>query len=334
VSKGKIAFYWAGSCGGCEVAIVDLDEMLFDVLENFDIVFWPCAMDAKYSDVEAMDNSEIDVCFFNGCIRNDENKEIAEMLRAKSKIMIAFGSCSHLGGIPGLGNLSTKDETLDYVYKRSKSVVNDEGTIPQNSTDEHGNFIGIPELREYVKALDDVVEVDYYIPGCPPPVDVIKTALLALISGEVPPRKEVLAPDRTVCHECKKEKRDMAVKSIKRIYQLDDLDPKRCLLEQGILCMGPATREGCGAACLTANMPCTGCMGPPSMSELSENCEQGARMVSAITSMTDVADEKNSKEEEIKTALDEIRDPVGVMYMYSMPKSILRRRRKDVSDRD
>jgi len=329
MSKGKIAFYWAGSCGGCEVSIVDLDEMLFEVLEHFDIVFWPCAMDIKYSNVEDMDDEEIDVCFFNGCIRNEENQAIAELLRKKSKIMIAFGSCSHLGGIPGLGNLSTKEEILEQVYKKSKSIYNEEGIYPSNSVDDHGNEIEIPSLREHVDALDDVVEVDYYIPGCPPPADVIKTALLTLISGNIPPRSEVLAPNRTVCHECKKEKRDIAVKEIKRVYQLDDIDPNRCLLEQGLLCMGPATREGCGAACPSANMPCTGCMGPPSADPQSENCEQGARMISAIASITDVVDEKNSEEEEIKAALDELRDPVGIMYMYSMPKSILKRRRRE-----
>lgn len=323
MSKGKVAFYWAGSCGGCEVAVVDIDEMLFDVLENFDIVFWPCAIDTKYSEVEQMEDEEIDVCFFNGCIRNEENLELAKLLRKKSKTLIAFGSCSHLGGIPGLGNLSTREETLDFVYNQCKSTDNEKGTIPATSTDAFGNVLHLPVIEKDVKALDDVVDVDFYIPGCPPPLEVIKTALMALVTGDIATANKVLCPERTVCDECTKERKEKAVRRIRRFYD-GDIDPERCLLEQGILCMGPATREGCGAACPSANMPCTGCMGAPPAA-----IEQGARMISAIASVTDVVDEKVSEEEDIKSALDEIRDPAGLFYMYSMPKSLIRRRQDE-----
>ena len=85
--KPKVAFYWAASCGGCEITITELGMNLVAVGDAVDIVFWPCAMDFKYSDVEAMDDAEIDVCFFNGAIRTSENEHLAKLLRRKSKVL-------------------------------------------------------------------------------------------------------------------------------------------------------------------------------------------------------------------------------------------------------
>jgi F420-non-reducing hydrogenase small subunit len=323
MSKPKIAFYWAGSCGGCEVAVVDLGEKIYDVVDAFDIVFWPVAMDTKYDDIHNLEDGEIEVCFFNGCIRNEENEEIARLLRQKSKVMIAFGSCSHLGGIPGLGNLSSRDETLDYVYRKTPVSGNEEGKMPCTTCVKDGNTIDLPALRKEVSALDDVVDVDYYIPGCPPPLPVIETAVAALMSGELPRKGAVLSSEKTVCDECDKEKREKMVAKARRIYD-DEVDPTRCLLEQGIPCMGPATRGGCEAACPSANMPCTGCMGPPPASQ-----EQGSRMVTAMTSLIGVENEREATQEEVRESLASLRDPVGFFYMYSLPKSFLRRRYND-----
>ncbi|MHC1609615.1 MAG: NADH-quinone oxidoreductase subunit B family protein [Candidatus Methanofastidiosia archaeon] len=320
MSKGKVAFYWAGSCGGCEVAVIDIDEMLFDVLDHYDILFWPVAIDTKYDDIRKLNEKELDVCFFNGCIRNEENKEMARLLRDKSKVLIAFGSCSQLGGIPGLGNLSTREEILNYIYCQTKSTVNDNNTLPCECHDNNGNILHLPILEKSVRALDDVVEVDYYIPGCPPPLEIIQNAIKALVTGDIAKADAVLCPEKTVCDECKKERHDKSIKNVRRLYD-GEIDPNKCLIEQGIICMGPSTREGCNAACLSANMPCTGCMGPPPAST-----EQGSRMVSAVASLVGAEDEKISDEKDVAQSLKELRDPAGIFYMYSMPKSILKRR--------
>ena len=103
--KLKLALYWAASCGGCEIAVIELGERLLDLIQAANIVFWPAGMDFKYADVEAMPDGYIDVCLFNGAILTSENEHIAELLRAKSKIMVAFGSCAQEGCIPGLANL-------------------------------------------------------------------------------------------------------------------------------------------------------------------------------------------------------------------------------------
>ena len=109
MSKPKVGFYWCASCGGCEEAIVDLAEAVLDVVELVDIVFWPCAMDFKREDVEAMADGEMAACFVNGAVRTSEQREMVELVRRKSGLLIAFGSCSHMGGIPGLANLVSRE---------------------------------------------------------------------------------------------------------------------------------------------------------------------------------------------------------------------------------
>ena len=83
---------WAGSCGGCEIALLEIKEKIVEVDAAYDVVFWPAAADFKYKDLEAYDDDFIDVCLFNGCIRNSENEHIAKVLRDKSKLLVAFGA--------------------------------------------------------------------------------------------------------------------------------------------------------------------------------------------------------------------------------------------------
>ena len=89
-NKLKIAFYWAASCGGCEIAVLDLNEKILDVVQLADIVFWPVAIDIKYKDVEAMPDKSIDITFFNGSIRNSEQEHMAKVLRAKIQNSCCF----------------------------------------------------------------------------------------------------------------------------------------------------------------------------------------------------------------------------------------------------
>src|SRR5512136_1932774 len=116
-SKPKFAMYWAASCGGCEIATLNIHEKILDVDANFDVVFWPVAMDAKYKDVEAMADGEITLCLFNGAIRNDENEHMAHLLRRKAKILVAFGSCANEGCMPALANLSNLKDVFAAAYQ-------------------------------------------------------------------------------------------------------------------------------------------------------------------------------------------------------------------------
>ena len=319
--KLKIAFYWAASCGGCEIAVLDINEKILDVVNIADIVFWPVAMDVKYKNVEAMPDKYIDITFFNGSIRSGEQEHMAKLLRKKSKTLVAFGSCAQEGCIPGLANLHNRREIFEKVYIKSKSISNPAGTVPQTSTKAKEGTLKLPEFYDTVKTLDQTVDVDYYLPGCPPPVKLILDAVDAIAKNQLPPKGSVLAPLKSVCDECPRKKENKKITKIYRVHEKTP-EPERCLLEQGIICMGPATRSGCGAQCLTVDMPCTGCGGPCPNSP-----EQGAAMLSALASILGLENEQDHfSEEDVEKLMDQIVDPVGTFYMYSLPSSILRRK--------
>ena len=173
-----MAFYWAASCGGCEIAVLDINEKIFDVVKIADIQFWPVAMDAKYRDVENMADKNIDITFFNGSIRNSEQEHMAKLLRQKSKTMVAFGSCAHEGSVPGLANLNECEEILSKVYLGCKSNVNPEKSLFQRSaTNVKEGTLKLPHFYDTVKTLAQTIEVDYFLPGCPPPVKLISDAI-------------------------------------------------------------------------------------------------------------------------------------------------------------
>jgi len=317
MGKPTLALYWAASCGGCEIAVLDLHARILDVAAAFDIVFWPVALDFKYDDLRARDDQSIDLCLFNGSIRNSENAEIAHLLRAKAKTLVAFGSCALEGGIPGLANLTTKQDIWHYVYEESPSTVKlNGGVFPQTHSSMPEGAIEIPEMWETVKSLDQVIEVDYFVPGCPPQPERIWEVIEHIMSGRpLPSKGSVLgAGEKTCCDECPRERKEKKLKQFYRPFEIVP-DPNLCLLDQGIVCMGPATRDGCGALCTKANMPCRGCYGPPP-----HVTDQGAKMVSALSSVIDAHDPQ-----EIERILDQIADPMGTFYRFSLAHSILRR---------
>lgn len=321
MAKPKLALYWAASCGGCEITVVDIEEKILDVADFFDIVLWPCVMDFKYSDVEAMQEKEIDITLFNGAIRTSENEHMAKLLREKSKLLIAFGSCAQEGCIPGLSNFYDKQSTFEYVYNESPSVEeSSKGIYPQEKTQMPEGVIDIPAFWDTVKTLDQVVDVDYYIPGCPPQSFQVAAVIGAVIGilkngGELPPKGSILgADDKTICDECPRERKE---KKIKEFFRIQEVIPKddECLLDQGILCMGPATRSGCGALCVQAGISCRGCYGaPPNVKD------QGAKMISALSSVVDA-----STPEEVRKIIDKIADPLGTFYRFSLAASTFKR---------
>jgi len=319
--KLKLGFYWAASCGGCEIAVLDINEKILDVVKIADIVFWPVAIDIKYKDVEAMPDKYIDICFFNGSIRSGEQEHMAKLLRQKSKTLVAFGSCAQEGCIPGLANLHDRKEIFDKVYLESKSIANPKRIVPKTSTEAKEGVLKLPVFYNTVKTLDQTVDVDYYLPGCPPPVKLIATAVEAIANNQLPPKGSVLAPLKSVCDECPRKKDNKKISKIYRVYEKIP-EPEKCLLEQGIICMGVATRSGCGAQCLTVDMPCTGCGGPCPNSP-----EQGAAMIGALASILGLEGEtEHYTQEDVDNLMDQIKDPLGTFYMYSLPSSILRRK--------
>jgi len=326
--KPKLGMYWAASCGGCEIATLNIGDKILIVDEVFDLAFFPCIADFKVQDVKNYPDGYIDVCLFNGAIRNSENEEMSHLLRQKSKVLVAFGSCAYEGCIPALSNLTTKEATFNAVYFDNPSIDNLPGTIPQVSTQVPEGELTLPTFFDTVKSLDQVVPVDYYIPGCPPEPEqiwaVLEVVVNALLNGApLPPAGSIVGAGKVaVCEECLLEKN---VKSISHFYRPYDIIPQSglCLLEQGIVCMGPATRSGCGALCPKVGMGCRGCYGP-----LDGVVDQGAKMLSAIASIVDVGaagEDEVEMAHKIDAVMDTLADPAGTFYRFSMAHSLLHR---------
>jgi F420-non-reducing hydrogenase small subunit len=315
-SKPKLALYWASSCGGCEIAVLAVHEKILDVAEAFDIVFWPCVTDFKEKDVEALADGEIDVCLFNGAIRNDENEHMARLLRRKSKVLVAYGSCAIEGCIPGLANFSDREQMFQFIYHDSPSTENPHGVEPQTRTNVPEGELTLPAFWNTVRTLDQVVPVEYYLPGCPPEAQWTQAAIEAILSGELPPPGSVIGLDVSVCDECTRERSEKKIKRFYRPYEIIP-DPDLCLLDQGLFCAGIATRAGCGALCPQVNMGCRGCYGPVEGVE-----DVGARLISAIASVLDA-----ETPEEIDAILDTLPDPAGYFYRFGLARSLMQRTR-------
>jgi len=318
-SKPKFAMYWAASCGGCEIAVLNIHEKILVLDANYEVVFWPVAMDTKYKDVEAMPDGSIMLTLFNGGIRNSENEEMAHLLRRKTQYLVAFGSCACEGCIPGLANLSTPQQIFDAAYQ-TVSTDNPQNVRPQFTWTAPEGDLHIPAFYPVLKTLDQVVPVDYYMPGCPPESPQIAAVLdliLAARKGEtsLPPKGSVVgAGSTTVCDECPRQRNVKTITRFTRIQDVAPVDPDLCLLEQGVPCNGPATRNGCGARCPRVGAQCIGCYGPAE-----GVLDYGARLMTAFASVIDA-----KEPEEIERILDGIPDLVGQFYRFNLAGSLLR----------
>ena len=258
----RIAEEWLATCGGCEVTVLDIGEPLLGLLPKIEFVHMPVLMDHKFFGQRgerdgALEIPKAEVGLITGSIRNEENKRVAEEMRRQCKVLVAVGSCANFGGIPALGNLSTVDEITGAAYRGSPST--DAAPTPAD---------GLPPLTDRVLAVSEVVKVDIGLPGCPTTPEMVAGALTALLEG-----KPFSLPERSVCDECPLKREKKAVTKLKRPLEPPALpasgrwEDARCLMEQGFLCLGPATRSGCGGSqhtprCIKARMACRGCFGP------------------------------------------------------------------------
>lgn len=276
----KVASDWLNACSGCEISILDMGERLLDVLKVAQFVHLPALMDHKYfgqrGDQRHITIPEADVGILSGGLRNQEHVEVAEAFRRSCKVIIALGTCATHGGIPCLANTFTNQEIMQRYY--TTETTDAPKAFPSQ---------GLPPLLETCKALDEGIAVDIYFPGCPPHPDHIFAALVALVQG-----RPAVLPEKSVCDTCPTQREGKGeLKQIRRFLQApkygavaEPLDQMRCLLEQGLMCMGPVTRAGCGGdgilpRCISARVPCRGCYGP-----VQPNGNQRLDMLNALAS--------------------------------------------------
>ena len=275
----RLAQEWFAICGGCEVTILDVGEPLLDVLSKLEIVHMPVLMDHKLygqtGENAELEIPEADVGIITGGIRNEEHKKLAHEMRKKCKTLVAMGSCACYGGIPAMANLSTVQDLLEKVYRDSIST--ETNGIPHEQ---------IPALTDSVYAIHEVVPVDVKLPGCPTTPEIFVQAVTALLEG-----KPFKLEGKSVCDDCPFVREKKAVTTLKRPLEPiqfeagQPMNQVRCVLEQGFLCLGPATKAGCGGAegtprCIRAYMPCRGCFGP-----LADNANPMVDMMGALASI-------------------------------------------------
>lgn len=282
MDKPTLATMALGGCEGCHVSLLGAHEGILDLLGAADLVFSP------FSGPDEIP-AKVDVVMVEGAITNDEDLRRLKTARAAATTLVAVGSCAVLGGIGGLRNLCDLADVGSTAYgDAEKSAL-------------------LPTLLDDVHPVSDFVEVDMVVPGCAPETGQIVKALTAAILGEA-----YEPPIRNLCDECHRTKKEMLVHSkefvsdnVYALMELDVIDHDACLLEQGVLCMGPMTREGCGALCTAANVPCRGCAGPSRL-----EFEQGGKAVDALAAVLPAG------------ALMYMEDLIGTAYRYSLPVSV------------
>lgn len=320
--KKSIAIFAASGCRGCEHAILNMNYQVQSLGRWVDIVYWPYLLGSDQAQLDALDASEsqgskpIDVCFFTGAVTTDDERRMALQLRDKCALMVACGACAAFGGMPGLKNLQRPAQ-------RELPPVSTEAAVGQAAV--------LPALSHRVAALEQVVDVDYTIPGCQPTQSLLWAGFQALVCGPLsqsklsfaasrlpaglaqavtagitPPKGACFAGDKAVCASCSRLKEEKKFKAAVRPYEKYE-ESGRCLLEQGLICMGIATREGCGGLCTGVGQPCRGCFG-----KARAVYDPGAKMVSAIGS-TFTSDKKN----EIEQMTASLNDLSGTFYRYT-----------------
>ncbi len=276
----KIAGEALNACSGCEISFLDMGENLLKLLENATIVHLPILMDSKYIEMpgKGIVLPEADIGLISGGIKTLDHLRVAQAMREACNIIVAFGTCALYGGIPALANAYSNEEI------KACCLNGDDGEKSDGYPSEH-----VPDLLKTCEALDERIRVDISLPGCPPHPDHIFRVLDALVKGE-----PCCLPEKSVCDNCPAARQGKGlVTDLKRTLQLPvwkndraiaGEEPLKCFMEQGFLCMGPVTRNGCGgdhapARCVMAGMPCRGCYGP-----VKEQTNQRLSMLNALVS--------------------------------------------------
>ncbi|NHJ21638.1 MAG: hypothetical protein EAX91_11890 [Candidatus Lokiarchaeota archaeon] len=226
----KVAFMQLSSCWGCHQSLLNAHLGLLPILPQLDIVYWPAVVDNKLASLEERSDNDIIIGFIEGVVRTKKDTENAKLMRKKCKIIVAFGACPCYGSVAGLANLYDKEELVNRKFMETESITTEDPKEPTNH---------LPGFEEFIVNLDDFINVDVFIPGCPPTTNNIIATISYLLTlvGEEPAN---LDKNACVCNTC-------------------NLKEEGCFLNQNILCYGSITAAGCDLMCPNKGDICYGC---------------------------------------------------------------------------
>lgn len=167
--RPTIATVWLDGCSGCHMSLLDMDERIVDVLAKADLVYSPLV------DLKAFPE-HVDVTLVEGAVSSDEDLHKIRMVRERTTTLVALGDCAVTSNVPGMRNMFGVDIVLRRVYVEHPDGPG-ERAVPHDV---------VPTLLPLVKPVHEVVKVDVFVPGCPPPADAIHDTIVALLEGRAP----------------------------------------------------------------------------------------------------------------------------------------------------
>ena len=170
--KVTVASDWLAGCSGCHMSFLDIDERIISLLQLADLTATPI------TDFKHPPEQGVTVGILEGAVNNATGEEVAKRMRERCQVLIALGDCAVFGGVPAMRNSVGIKEALQRAYVETESTV--DGHVPQ-----HEEIAVMQDTR----ALDQVVPVDIYLPGCPPSADAIFYVLTELVAGRLPELK-------------------------------------------------------------------------------------------------------------------------------------------------
>jgi F420-non-reducing hydrogenase small subunit len=261
----RFAVLQLSGCAGCEVSLLNADAWV----DRFTLTYMPLVVSVE-------DVPEVNTLLISGGVRTDEDLYKLRRAVKRAEQVVAVGTCAISGGVANLGD---RDEVRELFLK-------------------HAEHHHVPHLLPKNHPVDAYVEVDLYLPGCPPTPELFMAVLEDSESFEA---------SKIVCQECGRKKlRDMKPKHLVG-FQSGEVLPDLCLINQGYLCVGSSTRGGCRAPCPRAGHPCVGCRGPSDVFIERDSQVWFTSIKRIFSSMTDIPDE------EIDAAL---RSPQLALFLF------------------
>ena len=294
MSKTPISFEWLSGCSGCEVSVVDLHERLLNVLEKVEIVRLPILVDVK-------GYPKAKLGLLSGALRTEHDITSAKKMRESCDIIMAFGTCAVFGGPQGSGFAHTLDELTDAAFRKNSSTRTD--TVPNENLS--------PLLASGVRPVDSVIEIDRYLPGCPPHPSFIFEALISILENREPD-----FGSHNVCFKCNRKMKKTDVTTLRR-YHDGPVDPELCFLSQGIICSGSAALDRCLAPCPKHGVPCLGCAGPSEHIILEPYRDVRTEMAQRMSMLTQIP---------MEDIVTEIEKQAKTYYAYAMTSPVFRQK--------